>query len=111
MPTYSIQDVLDVQFNEFDSKTRRNTLDLRKVMNKLPPEEVVSPAIPELTLSESWDRSSSFTSNRIYHTDITPPSDAEIIYIDPTQVGKGTLCHSLFFMMSGTTFQIQVTIT
>ena len=89
MPNETIERVIDETFKQLDDSRRRLTRDVRKVMNKLPPEEI---SILKVTNSESWTRDSNFEDGRIYHTDISPPSNAEIIYIEPISAsGYGTI--------------------
>lgn len=57
MPNETIERVIDETFKQLDDSRRRLTRDVRKVMNKLPPEEI---SILKVTDSESWTRDSNF---------------------------------------------------
>ena len=90
MPNHTIEDVINQQFGDLDRRYRRSSRDLRKVMNRLPPEELNASLV---TLDgDSWTRTAGeFSNDRIYHTDITPPSDASVMYISPVSASGRSL--------------------
>lgn len=87
MPRHTIESVYEKQFNNIALNQRRIDREIRKIINRLPAEEVILPTDGDLTFRE-WRRMSGGSAANldgatVYYTDITPDSSATWIYFSP----------------------------
>ena len=79
MPNHTIEDVINQQFGDLDRRYRRSSRDLRKVMNRLPPEEF--PVIPNSINIPDGEEVDIVSDGEYQLTDISPPNGCVTILI------------------------------